>query len=240
MRLGPGSAAIGQVPAAGANCPATDQRGVARPGGASCDIGAYEVAGPTVTTLGATGIGQTSATLRGTLFPNQATATFYFQFGTTTGYGDQTVVQTFGGISPVPAVAMLSGLRPGATYHYRLVATSVDGMATGADQTFTTSAPPPPVIRGLKVRALRVSYTDSAAGTTRFVLARCVKFSRHGCLRFRRVRRFVHHDQAGHNRFLLASAGLKPGRYRLTATPVALGQSGPTISAAFTITAQLL
>jgi Bacterial Ig domain len=44
MALAPGSAAINQIPAAGANCPATDQRGVPRPQppGGLCDIGAYE------------------------------------------------------------------------------------------------------------------------------------------------------------------------------------------------------
>jgi hypothetical protein len=38
----PGSPALDRVPVAGASCPATDQRGIARPQGAACDIGAYE------------------------------------------------------------------------------------------------------------------------------------------------------------------------------------------------------
>jgi CSLREA domain-containing protein len=42
-----GSAAINKVPSSGAGCPATDQRGVSRPRGAGCDIGAYEYAPPT-------------------------------------------------------------------------------------------------------------------------------------------------------------------------------------------------
>jgi hypothetical protein len=42
MALGPGSAAIDAATSAG--CPATDQRGVPRPFGAGCDIGAYEAA----------------------------------------------------------------------------------------------------------------------------------------------------------------------------------------------------
>ncbi len=37
-----GSPAIDKIPATGAVCPATDQRGVARPQGPACDIGAYE------------------------------------------------------------------------------------------------------------------------------------------------------------------------------------------------------
>jgi hypothetical protein len=42
IRLGPSSAAIDAVPATGAGCPAADQRGIARPQGIACDIGAYE------------------------------------------------------------------------------------------------------------------------------------------------------------------------------------------------------
>jgi hypothetical protein len=41
--LAAGSAAIDQVPASGAGCPATDQRGTPRPQGTACDIGAFEL-----------------------------------------------------------------------------------------------------------------------------------------------------------------------------------------------------
>jgi CSLREA domain-containing protein len=44
MALGLGSAALDQVPSSGANCPASDQRGVTRPEGPACDIGAFELA----------------------------------------------------------------------------------------------------------------------------------------------------------------------------------------------------
>jgi hypothetical protein len=39
----PGSPAIDAVPSSGAGCPPTDQRGVIRPQGPACDIGAFEV-----------------------------------------------------------------------------------------------------------------------------------------------------------------------------------------------------
>jgi CSLREA domain-containing protein len=39
-----GSPAIDRVPASETSCPATDQRGVPRPGGAACDAGAFELA----------------------------------------------------------------------------------------------------------------------------------------------------------------------------------------------------
>jgi hypothetical protein len=43
IALQKGSAAIDQVPAKGAGCPATDQRGITRPQGPACDIGAFEL-----------------------------------------------------------------------------------------------------------------------------------------------------------------------------------------------------
>ncbi len=42
MALGAGSAAIDQVPATAVGCSGTDQRGVTRPQGPACDIGAFE------------------------------------------------------------------------------------------------------------------------------------------------------------------------------------------------------
>src|SRR5205085_7568021 len=41
---------------------------------------------PAATTLAATGIGQTNATLHGTVNPNGALATAYYQYGLTTNY----------------------------------------------------------------------------------------------------------------------------------------------------------
>ncbi len=61
MALKPGSAAINQVPASGAGCPAVDQRNVVRPQPANgrCDVGAYEVAPPVCRSLAdATAMGQ--------------------------------------------------------------------------------------------------------------------------------------------------------------------------------------
>jgi hypothetical protein len=46
LALAAHSPAIDRVPAAGADCPPTDQRGVPRPQGLGCDIGAFELAVP--------------------------------------------------------------------------------------------------------------------------------------------------------------------------------------------------
>ena len=51
LALRRGSAAINGVPEGGAHCPATDQRGVRRPEGRACDIGAFEFAVPQITII---------------------------------------------------------------------------------------------------------------------------------------------------------------------------------------------
>jgi hypothetical protein len=43
MALLPGSPALDKVPTTGAGCPTTDQRGIPRPQGPACDIGAFEL-----------------------------------------------------------------------------------------------------------------------------------------------------------------------------------------------------
>ncbi len=146
MRLQPASAAIDQVPPSGADCPMTDQRGVARPGGTACDIGAYEVAPPRVTTGPASQLRVNGGTVSATVIANAADATVQFQYGTSTAYGLSTPQQNATGVSPVSLFAQLSSLSPGATYHFRAIATNPDGTSFGADQTFrtpaTTTAPP--------------------------------------------------------------------------------------------------
>jgi hypothetical protein len=62
MALLPASPALDKVPAAGADCPVTDQRGVSRPQGPACDIGAFELA--VASTKPPTGGSTTTATTK--------------------------------------------------------------------------------------------------------------------------------------------------------------------------------
>ena len=146
MALGAGSAGIDQVPPTGAGCPMTDQRGVPRPFGSACDIGAYEVAGPAAATGPASAVGASGATVSGTVTANAGAAGggagVHFDYGLTTAYGSHTPVEQATGVTPAAVSAPLGGLAPSTTYHYRVVAATMDGSAAGADQTFTTGAPP--------------------------------------------------------------------------------------------------
>jgi hypothetical protein len=136
MGLGAGSPAIDGGDNAG--CPATDQRGVLRPAGAACDIGAFEVATPGATTGAVSEVRATSATLGGTAFnPDLQPAFAEFEYGTTTSYGDTTGAQELG-VGALPVGIRLTLLKPRTTYHFRMFTTNAVGKVVGADQTFTT------------------------------------------------------------------------------------------------------
>ena len=169
QELGPGSAAIDAVPATGAGCPATDQRGVARPSGPACDIGAYEVTPPVAITGTAGAVGSTSVTAAGTVTANAGDASVHFDIGKTTSYGTETAVQHVAGLMPVPVSAAIDGLSPGTTYHFRVVAVSIDGTSTGSDQTFKTSVGPAvaPVLSRLTVNPSSFAAARSGASIAR-------------------------------------------------------------------------
>jgi hypothetical protein len=100
---------------------------------------------PTVTTGAATPVTEHEATLKGTVNPNGKATKYFFKWGTTASYGQETSMQSAGeGTAGVPVSATLKGLASGTTYHFRLVAENEKGSAEGADETFTTTSPPPP------------------------------------------------------------------------------------------------
>ena len=87
----------------------------------------------------ATNITQTGATLHGWYAANGAPTKWHFDYGPTAGYGSQTLIHSTSGDSSGTPEATITGLQPGATYHYRLEATNVAGTTYGADAEFTTA-----------------------------------------------------------------------------------------------------
>ena len=94
---------------------------------------------PVVRTDAARDTTATTATLTGSVDPRTRSTSWWFEYGTTTGYGSQTASRSAGSGNAARGVsAGLSGLRPGTTYHYRLVARNDAGTTRGANASFTT------------------------------------------------------------------------------------------------------
>jgi CSLREA domain-containing protein len=207
--LNPGSPALDAVPAGGAGCPATDQRGVSRPQGPACDAGAFELfvavlgGGPTGggTTLGGTTLGGTK------------------------------------GVGPGPPPPVVSGetISPSA---FRAAPSGASALAAkgryGAKVSYT-----------LNERAIvRFTAVQSQPGR-RGRGGRCVKPTSanrraHRCTQLVSLRgSFTRVAGTGANRFRftgrIGGRTLKPGRYRLLATPSVGSVVGRAASAAFRI-----
>jgi len=95
---------------------------------------------PSVTTGPATKVTEHLATLQGTVNPNGLSTTYYFQWGSTTSYGNTTSSQSAGsGWDNVAVSADITGLTLHANYHFRLVATNSLGTTYGSDMSFIAS-----------------------------------------------------------------------------------------------------
>jgi hypothetical protein len=82
-----------------------------------------------------------SAQLQGGVYPNGADTTYWWEYGSTNAYGQQTLATDIGaGASPVSLTGSLPNLMPATTYHYRLVAENSFGTEYGYDYTLTTPA----------------------------------------------------------------------------------------------------
>jgi hypothetical protein len=93
---------------------------------------------PEANTGAATSVGSGSAILHGTVIPNGSSTTYYFQYGTTNGYGLQTASRTTG--IDLAVFETITGLSAGSTYHYRLATTNASGTSYGPDRSFQTAA----------------------------------------------------------------------------------------------------
>ena len=159
----------------------------------------------------------------------------------------------------------MSGLAPETTYHYRAVASSPYGTATGEDHTFTTPAQPAgadttaPVITGASITpkrfkakrsatvrftlsepaALKLVVSRAAAG--RKVKGRCRKPTRANrakrrCTRWVARKTLTPAGVAGANAVRLPGARLKPGRHRVAITATdAAGNRSARVTLAFKI-----
>ena len=243
-------------------CRQTDQRGVARPAGATCDSGAYEATAPGAATGDASAVTATSVTLAGSVTPMGRASTF-IEYGPTTAYGSKAGEATRIGLAPIPLSLPVTRLVPATTYHYRVVASSAYGTAMGEDRTFTTPTPPldttAPSISGASIQPKRfkasksatVRFTLSEAAALRLVVSkaaagrkvrgRCGKptranRARRACTRWVKRKTLLPAGVAGANAIKLPGAKLKPGRHRVVITAAdAVGNRSAKVTLRFKI-----
>lgn len=128
------------------------------------------VASPVVQTGAATDVttdpvtGTSSVTLTGLVNPNGLATGYHFDYGPTTAYTAMTLDVSIGaGTSDVPVAATLTGLPAGQTFHYKLVADTSAGTASGTDMIFTT--PPVPIAPAVATGAATNVRTGSSTGS---------------------------------------------------------------------------
>jgi len=103
---------------------------------------------PDVITLPATAITASSATLNASVNPNGSPTAVYFQWGTTTNFGNITALTNLTNnlTSAQPVSWTLSGLQAGTIYWFQAVGESSGGMGQGATLVFSTLTVAPPTI----------------------------------------------------------------------------------------------
>ena len=112
---------------------------------------------PAIEATSDSGVTQTGATLEAVVRPAFSPTTYHFEYGANTSYGATTAESQSIGADDVPrAVSQaIIGLSPGATYHFRVVASNGVGTTAGPDQTFKTEAtavPPPRSVPPVKCK----------------------------------------------------------------------------------------
>jgi phosphodiesterase/alkaline phosphatase D-like protein len=121
---------------------------------------------PAVVTGEVSSVTQTSASVNATVNANGGRASdCHFEYGPTTSYGASVpcTPSPESSTSPVAVSAALASLTPNSTYHVRIVAANLGGVATGEDRTFTTVPDAPIVQTGA---ASSVTQTSATLGAT--------------------------------------------------------------------------
>ena len=95
---------------------------------------------PVATTSDATNVTTSTATLNGSVNANYPSTVVSFEYGLTTSYGSTatTSQSPVSGNTLVNVIADLTGLTPGAIYHFRIKTVNSLGTTLGSDKSFTT------------------------------------------------------------------------------------------------------
>jgi phosphodiesterase/alkaline phosphatase D-like protein len=116
--------------------------------GLGTDVAYGAPSAPSLLSVSSSVVTQTTGEVIARIDPGEAATAYHFEYGTSTAYGTSIPVPDgeIGGEGPAAVGEEITGLQPGTTYHYRVVASNVTGEAIGSDATFTTLPEVPPVV----------------------------------------------------------------------------------------------
>jgi len=125
----------------------TAEPGYDGPSGVGVPNGPLEIGStpaPNVRTLPASAVAGGDGALNGEVDPEGQEATYHFEYGTTMAYGSDVPIpdaNAGSGKATLAESAGVTGLQSDTTYHFRLVASNVNGNSYGADEVFYTAPP---------------------------------------------------------------------------------------------------
>ncbi len=205
LALGAGSAAIDRA----AGCPSTDQRGVPRPQGRACDIGAYEYAPPVCRPAAASTHGTKPVTVTLSCGDPAALAV---QYVIVRGPGHGKLSKVSGNRVTYTARSGFSG-----TDHFTYRGSTLNGAASPQTATVTVAAVPL-VISGVRLSRKRFRAGTSTKLQFTLSLAASVKVAishrRHGKMVV--VETFSARRHAGRDTIAFSGRTLRPGGYKAT------------------------
>ena len=132
---------------------------------------------PSITGVAVTAPTPTTATINAVINPNGTATAAKFQSGPTNTYGTDTPITLTpnNGLADQAVNAVLTGLTPGTTYHFRVTGTNSGGTTTTGDMTFTTltlsdanlaSLVPSSGVLSPAFTSGNISYADSVSNAT--------------------------------------------------------------------------
>ena len=124
---------------------------------------------PAVLSQSATSLTASSATLKATLNSDGAASTYYFEYGTSTGYGTILATNSLAAGTGTPSVSLpITSLLPGTTYHFRTVIRNSEGVSYGNDATFATLTVTAPRLTSAHIGsggAIQFNFTNAPGAT---------------------------------------------------------------------------
>jgi hypothetical protein len=135
--------------------------------GSQVNFTTLDAPAPVVATNAASAISSSGATLNGTVNASGFQTTVTFEYGETVSYGNTVTASQspVTGSTATAVSAVLTGLSPNQTYHYRVVGQNIAATAYGGDMTFTTGALPPTVITA-PVSSIQATLADCGGEVT--------------------------------------------------------------------------